>query len=217
MKKRVIFLIAIMSGVLSLKAQLTVSPALDVYSSYVWRGTQLSGPSYQPSVVATINNLSIGVWGSFDFTGIYKEADLYLTYAFPFGLSVTATDYYFPGLKYFDYSDSSGSHAFELGLSYTLFEKLTLSGYYIFNEAGGVASKGKDKYFEISYAFTPFSLSIGAGDGWHTTDGELNICHVGIKSTKEIKISETLSLPVTGAVIFNPEREQLYVTVGISF
>jgi len=217
MKKVVISLLMLTVALAGSNAQLTVKPAMDIYSSYIWRGTQLGqGPAFQPSVVGTVSNLSVGVWGSFDASG-YKEADLFATYAFPFGLTLMATDYYFPGLKYFDYSDTSGSHAFEAGLSYTLFEKLTLSGFYIFNKAGGVGSVGKDTYVEASYAFAPLTVIVGAGNGWHTSDGEFNLCHIGLKSTKEIKVTESFSLPVTGAVIFNPDREQLYVVVGLSF
>lgn len=217
MKKVGIILLMLIAGIASSYAQLTVKPAMDLYSSYIWRGTQLGqGPAFQPSVVTSVSNLSVGVWGSFDASG-YKEADLYATYAFPFGLSLIATDYYFPGLKYFDYSDTSGSHAFEAGLSYTFFEKLTLSGFYIFNKAGGAASKGEDTYVEASYAFAPLTVIVGAGNGWHTSDGKFNVCHIGLKSTREIKVTDTFSIPVTGAVIFNPDREQLYVVVGLSF
>lgn len=217
MKKVVISLLMLTVALAGSYAQLTVKPAMDIYSSYIWRGTQLGqGPAFQPSVVGSVSNLSVGVWGSFDASG-YKEADLFATYAFPFGLTLIATDYYFPGLKYFDYSDTSGSHAFEAGLSYTLFEKLTLSGFYIFNKAGGAASKGEDTYVEVSYAFEPLTVIVGAGNGWHTSDGEFNLCHIGLKSTKEIKVTESFSLPVTGSVIFNPDREQLYVVVGLTF
>ncbi len=40
---------------------------------------------------------------------------------------------------------------------------------------------------------------------------------LGIGTTKVIKITDSFSIPVTGQVIFNPEREQLYVVVGFSF
>ncbi|MCX7987272.1 MAG: hypothetical protein N2662_10075 [Bacteroidales bacterium] len=217
MKKIGLILLVMTVGLAGSYAQLTVKPAMDIYSSYIWRGTQYgTGPAFQPSVVASVSNFSLGVWGSFDAMG-YKEADLFLSYTLPFGLTLAATDYYYPGKKYLDYSDTSGSHAFEAGLSYTLFEKLTLSGYYIFNEAGGAGTKGGDTYVEAAYAFAPFTLFVGAGNGWYTSDGEFNVCNVGIKSTKEIKVTDSFSIPVSGSIVFNPEREQLYVVVGLSF
>ena len=188
----------------------------DVYSNYIWRGTKFGkGPSLQPSVKFVTGGLTIGVWGSFDGSG-YAETDPYVSYSFPFGLSVGLTDYYYTGLPVFETSDTAGSHALEIN---TGFAKggLSLSANYIVNEAGGAASKGSDMYFQTGYAFNYFSLSVGAGDGWHTVDGEFGLCLVAIGTTKEIKITDTFSIPVNGQIILNPDREQLYVVVGFSF
>ena len=187
----------------------------DVYTNYIWRGSKFgTGPSLQPSVKFTAGGLTLGVWGSFDANG-YAEADPYISYAFPFGLSLGLTDYYYPGLDVFEFSDSIGSHAFEINLGYTL-GGLSLSANYIVNEAGGAASAGGDMYFQAGYAFEKVSLFIGAGDGWHTSDGEFNVCNIGLGTSKEIKITESFSIPVTGQVILNPDKEQLYVVVGFS-
>jgi hypothetical protein len=187
----------------------------DVYSNYVWRGTKLgTGPAFQPSVEFVTGGLTLGVWGSFDASG-YMEADPYISYAFPFGLSLGFTDYYSPSLPLFDVSDTAGSHAFEVNAGFET-GGLSLSANYILNEAGGVASKGSDLYFQAGYAFKNFEISMGAGDGWHTTDGNFAICHVAVGVSKEIKITDTFSIPVSGQVIVNPEREALYVVVGFS-
>ncbi len=205
----------------SLKAQevdTTASPfsvGADVYSNYVWRGTKFgTGPAIQPSVKFTKGSLAIGVWGSFDAAG-YSEADLFASYAFDFGLTLGATDYYYPGLEYFDYSDTSGSHAFEINAGY-VFKGLSLSANYILNKAGGAASAGSDKYFEIGYSFTNFKIFAGAGDGWHTSDGEFAFCNLGLGTSKTIKVTDSFSIPVNGSVIFNPDKEQLFLTVGFS-
>ncbi|HLO58733.1 MAG TPA: TorF family putative porin [Bacteroidales bacterium] len=188
---------------------------MDIYSNYIWRGSKLgTGPSLQPSVTFTAGGLTLGVWGAFDASG-YTEADPYISYAFPFGLSLGVTDYYYPSLKLSDFSDSTGSHAIELNAGFTT-GGLSLSANYIVNEAGGAASKGQDMYFQAGYAFKNFSVSVGAGDGWHTTNGDFNVCHIGIGTSKEIKITDTFSIPVSGQVIVNPEKEALYVVVGLS-
>jgi hypothetical protein len=68
----------------------------DFYSNYVWRGTKFgTGPAFQPSVKYTSGGLTIGVWGSFDASG-YTEADPYISFSLPFGLSLGLTDYYYP-------------------------------------------------------------------------------------------------------------------------
>jgi uncharacterized protein (TIGR02001 family) len=191
------------------------STGADLYSNYIWRGTKYgTGPAVQPSVKFAYEGLTVGVWGSFDSHG-YAETDPYISYSFPFGLSLGFTDYYYPGLDVFDFSTYNGSHALELNAGFTT-GGLALSANYIFNEAGGAASSGGDKYFQLGYSFTNFSLFAGAGDGWHTTDGNFNFCNIGIGTTKEISITDKFSIPVSGQVILNPDRQQLYVVVGFS-
>jgi hypothetical protein len=188
----------------------------DLYTNYIWRGSKLGqGPALQPTVKFVSGGLTIGVWGSFDASG-YAEVDPYISYALPFGLSLGLTDYYYPGLSVFETTDSIGSHALELNAGFSK-GGLSLSANYIINEAGGAGSAGGDMYFQAGYAFNHFNLFAGAGDGWHTSDGEFALCNVGIGTSKVINLFEKFSIPVNGQVILNPEKEQLYVVVGFSF
>lgn len=188
----------------------------DVYTNYIFRGTKYGkGPSLQPTVKIVSGGLTVGVWGSFDASG-YAEADPYFSYAFPFGLSLGMTDYYYPDLELFDVSTATGSQAFEINSAYTI-GGLSLSANYIINEAGGAASAGGDTYFQAGYAFTNFNVFAGAGSGWHTSDGDFNFCNVGLGATKVITVTDNFSIPVNGQIIVNPEREQLFLIVGFSF
>ena len=63
-------------------------------------------------------------------------------------------------------------------------ECLTLSANYIVNEAGGAGSTGGDMYFQAGLAFTNFNMFVGAGDGWHTSDGKFAFCNVGLGTSK---------------------------------
>lgn len=192
------------------------NPGLDIYSSYIFRGTRYgTGPSFQPNFKISGQSLTAGVWGAFDATG-YAEADPYITYAFPFGLTIGITDYYYPDLKLFDTSVETGSHALELNLGFTV-KGFSLSANYIVNEAGGIGSSGGDKYFQAGYSFSSFNIFLGGGDGWHTSDGNFNICNIGIGAVKQINITEKFAIPLTGQVIINPEREQLFVVAGLTF
>ena len=192
------------------------SVAADIYSNYIWRGTKYGqGPAVQPSVRFITGGLTVGVWGSFDASG-YAEADPYISYSLPVGFSLGLTDYYYPGLKVFDISDTTGSHAFEINAGFVK-GGLSLSANYVLNQAGGAASLGGDMYFQAGYAFTYFNLFVGAGDGWHTSDGSFALCNVGLGTSKTIKLTDSFSIPVSGQVILNPEREQLFIVVGFSF
>lgn len=188
----------------------------DFYTNYVWRGSKFgTGPAIQPAVKFATGGLTIGAWGSFDAAG-YQEADLFVSYAFDFGLTLGATDYYYPGLDYFEFSDTAGSHAFEINAAYAL-GGLSLGANYIVNEAAGAASAGGDMYFEAGYSFTNFKLFAGAGDGWHTSDGEFALCNIGLSTGKTIEVTDKFSIPVSGSVIVNPEKKQMFLVVGFSF
>jgi len=204
------------------------SVGADLVSSYVWRGSKIgSGPNIQPTVKFTIGGLTIGSWGSYsmhDF-GDFAETDLYTSYAFDFGLSLGLTDYYYQGSPAFSYAGDTASHALEINLNYAV-SNLSISANYVLNDAskGGPANKpgGGDMYFELNYAFKNFTAFAGAGNGWHTTykdNGEdvFTVCNIGIKTSKELKISDTFSLPLNGAVMVNPDREELNLVVGLSF
>jgi hypothetical protein len=213
-----LLLVVIMIAVENVQAQVTTG--VDLYSSYVWRGTQYCGPSIQPYIGYTKGGFSIGTWGSAGFNGPdnkagYMEMDLYAKYTFGFGLSLGLSDYYYPGTKFFDVSKATGAHGLEVNLGYTL-GGLSLAGNYIVNQAGGAATTGGDKYFEVGYAFKDFSLFAGGGDGWHTPDGKFGIVNVGIGSSKSIKITDTFSIPVKGSIILNPTTEQFFIVVGVS-
>jgi hypothetical protein len=193
------------------------SVGADFYSNYIWRGTKFGvGPAFQPTVKFVTGGFTLGAWGSFDASG-YQEADLFTSYTFPVGLSIGLTDYYYPNLgNYFEVSDTAGTHAFEVNLGFTK-GGLTLSANYILNEAAGAASMGGDKYFQVTYAFKTFNVFVGAGDGWHTKDPDkFAICNVGLGTSKTIKITDTFSIPVTGQVVLNPDKEQLFLVVGFS-
>lgn len=199
----------------------TTGPSFDVggdlVSNYVWRGTKFgSGPAIQPYVAFTAGNFTLGSWGSFCFsTAEAAEADLYLSYGFDFGLSLSVTDYYFPGTPYFDYSDTTGSHGFELNTGYEL-GGLSIAANYMLNEAGNAGTAGGDLYFELGYSFSTFGCFIGAGDGWHTPDGSFAVCNLGLTAQRSLQVTETFTLPLSGTVVLNPETEQFYVVLGVT-
>jgi hypothetical protein len=205
----------------SLKAQegnavVEFKTGADVFSSYVWRGSKFGqGPSIQPSVSFSYGVFTLGAWGAFDASG-YAETDPYLSFSFPFGLSLGLTDYYYPGLDLFDVTTETGSQALELNAGFNK-AGLGLSFNYILNEAGSAGSQGGDLYVQAGYDFKKFSLFAGAGNGWHTSDTEFDFCNIGVGSTKDIKVTENLTIPLKGQVIFNPDKSQLYVVAGFSF
>lgn len=193
------------------KAQ-DVSAGVDLYSTYVFRGIAFSGPSVQPYVEVSAGGFALGAWGSQGYDG-FQEMDLYVGYEFDFGLSLGVTDYYYPGGLWLN----EDSHAFEINAGYSI-KDFSLSANYVLNEATGLpGSNGKDKYFEAGYTLGAADFFVGAGDGWHSSDGEFAFVNVGIGTTKDIVITDTFTIPLSGAVIYNPDIEQFYILAGISF
>lgn len=193
----------------------------DLYTSYIWRGTQYGkGPSVQPNLKFSSRVFTAGGWGSFDFSG-YQEADIYFSFALPAGFTLGMSDYYYPGNNYFDYSIATGSHAFEINLGFSR-GNLNLSANYILNKAGNAGSEGGDKYFEAKYSINSMYLFLGAGDGWHSTNkpggsDKFTICNLGLGVTRNIIVTDTFNIPVNGQIIFNPDREQMYIVAGFTF
>lgn len=213
MKVLAIAMIALMTTT-GLKAQ-SLEVGADIVSSYVWRGTQFAGASVQPGITYSNGGFSIGAWGSTGFDGVFQEADLFAAYEFGFGLSLGITDYYFPGTQYFDFTKATGAHGFELNLGYGIGD-FSIAANYMLNEAGGAATAGGDMYFEAGYDFKSFSLFVGAGDGWHAPDGKFSLVNVGISTSKEIAITESFSLPLSGSAIWNPKTQQFFLVAAIT-
>jgi len=178
----------------------------DIYSSYIWRGAKFgTGAALQPWMSFTAGNFELGSWNSVNTGGVEAfEADLYASYSFDFGLGIAVTDYYFGGAYFGD-----SSHYVEPSLS---FEKggFSIMGAYMLN--------AEDMYFEIGYSFENlFDIAIGAGDGQYTVDGELNVCNVSIKKSKDIQVTDKFVIPVSGGITLNPSTEGFFGYVGLSF
>lgn len=203
----------------------SISVGADLVSRYVWRGVDFGNtPCIQPGIEFAAGGFSLGTWGSYGLssnTGAL-EADLYVAYAFEFGLSVGVTDYYFPGETlisdgdtilpvrsgaYFDYDNE---HAFEANVGYE-YENFSISANYMF------LNGDNDLYFELGYAFKDASVFVGGGNEAYTSDGEFNVCNVGISTSKDLKVSDEFTIPVSGAFIVNPDIEQVHIVFGLSF
>lgn len=230
MKKAILVFIALL-GLTMVKAEEPVTVGVDLYNRYIWRGADYgNSPSIQPTLKYTKGGFSIGAWGAFATLGTWKEVDLFVNYAFPFGLTLGAQDFFMPNdvsgasLDYFYYAKDSTSHAYEVNAAYTL-KGFTLTGSYVITEAkvGGEGAQGGDTYAELKYTLeSGVNFFVGGGNGWYTYDYDNSIdngfavCNVGVGATKTIKITDSFSIPVNGAVIVNPDKKDIHFTVGIS-
>ena len=201
------------------KAQ-EVSTGLDIYSSYVWRGIKFgSGVAFQPYVEFSAGGFALGAWGSYcASTDEAAEADLYASYGFDLGesgsLSFTLTDYYFPGSSWME----GESHFIEPMVSLGAGAFSFTAAYMLYDGAGTNGEGSGDLYLEAAVTAGPVDLTLGGGNGAYSMkdDAGFDICNIGISSSKEIKITDSFTLPMSGAVILNPSYESFHIVVGIS-
>ena len=219
------------------KDGIAVNTSLDLYSRYIWRGLELGNtPSIQPALSVSCGGFELGTWGAYSLSNnafAADEIDFWMSYTHKFksGVSITAiaTDYYFPmaGVKFFNFNNHDalepGAHTLEMGLSITGPESfpLTLSGYAnVHNDAGN------NTYFQLDYPVsvnnTDLSIFCGVAGGsksnpdYYGTE-KLAVINLGLSAVREIKLSESFSLPLTVSFILNPKAEIAHLVVGVSF
>jgi hypothetical protein len=236
--KRLILTTVLTVLVLATKAQdkangLNFSVGADVVSSYIWRGDYSGAAGIQPHIGLDIAGFSIGAWGNTDFTGAAsKEVDFTVGYEIA-GLSLALTDYWIvnqdDGDKYFNYdAKKGGAHAFEAPLGYTLPVEsfpLSLSWNTIFAGADGVnakAVKAYSTYVEASYPFAIKEVALDAAIGlspWETSfyaSNGFSVVNISLKASKEIKVTNSFTLPLFGQLIVNPRSEDAFFVVGVT-
>lgn len=211
------------------------SVGADLVSGYIWRGQDLGGVSIQPSLSVAYKGFSLAAWGS---AGIEskdtKELDLTLGYSTG-GFSISVTDYYFNGGPgYLHYGSPDTNHTFEAQIGYD-FGPLAVNWYTNFAGSDGVNNDGDRAYSSYISVAAPFKLGgldwtaeIGATP-WATDFYNVSespecsgsngfaVCDISLGASKEIKITDSFSVPAFAKVTVNPRTEGAYFVFGLSF
>lgn len=196
----------------------------DLVSSYVWRGWYLAGPSIQPAMNLSAYGITVGAWGSKDFSTIEKEIDFFIAYEIK-GFSIGFADYWMMHEEA-PYFRNKGNHLFEGSLGYTFPEKFPLSLEISTLFAGDEdVNENGQKYFStyISACF-PFSVrdvNIEAGIGVSPWKGmysnQFDVATISVKATKELRPSAEYALPVFAELIVAPAQNGIFFVFGINF
>lgn len=212
------------------ESKLETSISADVVNQYIWRGQDLGGTSFQPTLGIGCGGFSLSAWGSTGLTNPddTKEFDITASYTIG-GLTVGITDYWFnSGLdernRYFRYNAHSTNHVFEANIGYD-FKVLNVQWYTNFAGNDGANKSGKRAYSSYAEVNVPFAF---AGADWTATAGcvpyattfygadEFAIINLALKASKEIKITESFSVPVFAGIAANPRTEKAYLTFGFT-
>lgn len=219
------------------KAELNLGA--DFMSRYVWRGVDYGrSPSIQLYLAVATGKFEFGAWGAFTTNGLnIQETDLYVTYSFSDALSFTLTNYFFTddGLdenNYFNLDNGRTGHAVEVLVSYSLPGSIPIS------ITGGTIFYGADKvnyyqgndlsndelnystYLEFGYSTSISGKEIETFMGLTTHNGlygdDFGIVNLGITGSDEVKITEVYALPISCSLVFNPQKQNIYIVFGIT-
>ena len=231
MKKIVLFAMGLVASATTLaqdKVETTISG--DIVSSYIWRGQDLGNVSLQPTLGVAYKGLSLSAWGSVGLTDSNdtKELDLTLSYSIG-GFNVGITDYWFntgldPENRYFKYGAHQTNHLFEATVGYD-FGVASLQWYTNFAGNDGTNKNGKRAYSSYFEVVVPFKLSAiewtatAGAVPWATTSYGTTgfaVTNLALRATKDIKITDTFSVPLFAEVAANPCSQKAYLVLGFT-
>jgi len=209
-----------------------VSLSADVVSSYIWRGQDLGSTAIQPTLGVAYKGLSLTAWGSYGLVNPAdtKEFDLTLAYTIG-GLNIGVTDYWFntgldPKNRYLKYDAHGTNHVFEANVGYD-FGIASLQLFTNFGGNDGVNKDGKRAYSSYFEVIVPFKL---ASVDWAATAGAVPfatdfyngwtsgfaVTNLSLKATKDIKVTDSFSIPIFGQVVANPCSQKAYLVFGFT-
>ncbi len=231
MKKIYVFammLVASTTAIAQDKIEATVSA--DVVNQYIWRGQDLGNVSLQPTLGVSYKGLSLTGWGSVGLADAAdtKEFDLTLAYTLG-GLNIGVTDYWFnTGLddenRYFMYDAHSTNHLFEANIGYD-FGVASVQWYTNFAGNDGANKDGKRAYSSYVEVAVPFCLgsvdwtaAAGAVPFATTSYGTTGVAvtNLSLKATKDIRVTDSFSIPVFGQLAANPCSQRAYLVFGFT-
>jgi hypothetical protein len=233
MKKIFLFAMGLVMGMTALaqdKVEATISG--DLVSNYIWRGQDCGDVSIQPTLGVSYKGLSLTAWGSVGLSNSddTKELDLTLSYTTG-GFNIGITDYWFnvgldPENRYFKYDAHGTNHVFEANIGYD-FGLVSLQWYTNFAGNDGLNKNGKRAYSSYFEANVPFKL---ATVDWSATVGVIpyatsfynewtsgfSVTNIALKASKDIKITDSFSIPLFAQLVGNPRTQKGYFVLGFT-
>ena len=232
MKKILIITAFLFTAAVTAKAQDTLETTIgtDLVSQYVWRGQDLGGVSVQPTLGLGYKGLSLSAWGSAGLSNPADTREFDLTLAYTIGgFNIGVTDYWFnagldPLNRYFAYAADCTNHVFEANVGYD-FGFASLQWYTNFAGNDGLTPDEKRAYSSYVEVNVPFVLG---GVDWTATAGAVpfatdfygvegfGVVNVALTASKDIRITDSFSIPVFAQVAANPYSKNAFFVFGIT-
>ena len=232
MKKILIITAILFAAAVTAKAQDTLETTIgtDLVSQYVWRGQDLGGVSVQPTLGLAYKGLSLSAWGSAGLSNPADTREFDLTLAYTIGgFNIGVTDYWFnagldPLNRYFAYAADCTNHVFEANIGYD-FGFVSLQWYTNFAGNDGLTPAEKRAYSSYVEVNVPFVLG---GVDWTATAGAVpfatdfygvegfGVVNVALTASKDIRITDSFSIPAFAQVAANPYSKNAFFVFGIT-
>lgn len=233
MKKVVLFALGLVMSLATFaqdEVEATISG--DIVSQYIWRGQDLGSAAIQPTLGIAYKGLSLSAWGSYGIANSddTKELDLTLTYTIG-GFNIGITDYWTNDggdldARYLKYEAHSTNHVFEANVGYD-FGFASLQWYTNFAGDDGLNKDGKRAYSSYFEAIVPFKLATVdwtatagvvpyATDYYNEWTSGFSVTNVALKASKDIKITDTFSVPIFAELSANPRTQKAYLVLGLT-
>ena len=229
--KKIVLGLMLLCGATTIEAQeVETTISGDIVSSYIWRGQDLGSAAVQPTLGVGYKGLSLSAWGSYGIAdpADTKEFDLTLAYSVG-GFNIGITDYWFnagqdPEARYFKYDAHGTNHVFEATIGYD-FGLASLQWYTNIAGNDGLNKDGKRAYSSYVEANVPFKLATvdwtataGAVPYYTTSYGTTGfaVTNLALKATKDIRVTDSFSIPVFGQVVANPCSQKAYLVFGFT-
>ncbi len=211
-------------------SQISVSEAEVMFQNrHIWRGTRLgTAPVVEPSVTFTEGHFSFNVWASATTNNSYSEIDLIPSWQLG-ELTFSVLDYYNPVLdeknQYLNFTEGKNRHSLEFSIDNYSGDKNRLKwmvGTFI---AGDKNEETRNPfystYLELKYPFSFLKIDAEPFVGLTPYKGyyanQPAVINSGIAFSKEIRLSSNLSIPIIISYIYNPYRDEQFVTLGTGF
>ena len=231
MKKIIVFAMMLVAGATAIaQDEIETTVAADVVSQYIWRGQDLGNVSLQPTLGIGYKGFSLTAWGSVGLSepADTKEFDLTASYTIG-GLNIGVTDYWFntgldPENRYFKYDAHGTNHVFEAAVGYD-FGVASLQWFTNFAGNDGTNKDGKRAYSSYMEVVVPFKFSAiewtatAGAVPWATTSYGTTgfaVTNLSLKATKDIKVTDSFSIPVFGQLVGNPCSQKAYLVFGLT-
>ena len=227
--KRLLAIVMLMTATTAIMAQEKpeATIAADIVSQYVWRGQELGGVSMQPTLGIAYRGFELAAWGNVGISNPDDNKEIDITASYTLGrLNITVTDYWVndPEQRYFLYDAHRTSHVFEANVGYDL-GLASIQWYTNFAGNDGENNKSNRAYSSYLEATVPFQLAgcdwegavglVPFATSYYETNG-LAVTNISLKATKDITLSEKLSIPVFAQLAAAPHTQKAFLVFGIT-